>query len=168
MKQAERPRLRRRLSRVPERSVLACTQAGAAVGEHDGSVTTDATSAAKEIDAIISAVGGWRGATLADLRRIILSASPEIVEEIKWRKPSKPEGVATWVLDGNICMADLLKNAVRLTFPKGAQAADPHRLFNTRLDSKTVRAIDVLEDSKVEETSLRQLILDSIAANRAS
>jgi hypothetical protein len=70
-------------------------------------MSTDDVSAAEEIDAIIADVGGWRGATLAELRRVILSADPGIVEEIKWRKPSKPEGVATWVSDGNLCMADL-------------------------------------------------------------
>ena len=125
--------------------------------------TSDASA---EIDAIIANVGGWRGTTLADLRRVILSANSEIVEEIKWRKPSRPEGVATWMDHGNICMADLLKSAVRLTFPKGAQVDDPAKLFNTRLDSKTVRAIDVFEGVRVDEDPLRQLIQAAVAVNR--
>ena len=122
--------------------------------------------AAQEIDAIIANVGGWRGATLARLRRIILSADPEIVEEIKWRKPSRPEGVATWVCDGNLCMADLLKNAVRLTFPKGARLDDPTKLFNSRLDSSGVRAVDYFEDAEIHDEPLRELIRHAIAANR--
>ena len=126
--------------------------------------TSDASA---EIDAIIANVGGWRGTTLADLRRVILSANSEIVEEIKWRKPSRPEGVATWMDHGNICIADLLKSAVRLTFPKGAQVDDPAKLFNTRLDSKMVRAIDVFEGIRVDEDALRQVIQAAVAVNRA-
>jgi hypothetical protein len=121
---------------------------------------------ADEIDAIIAKVGGWRGAMLAELRRVILSADPDIVEEIKWRKPSKPEGVATWMCDGNICMADLLKRAVRLTFPKGALVDDPTKVFNTRLDSNSVRAVDFFEDSRVDESALRRLIQQAVAVNR--
>jgi hypothetical protein len=124
------------------------------------------STATNEIDAIISHVGGWRAATLAELRRVILSADPHIVEEIKWRKPSKPEGVATWVFDGNICMADLLKSAVRLTFPKGALVDDPTRLFNTRLDSNSVRAVDFFEDSRIDGEALRQVVQRAIAVNR--
>jgi hypothetical protein len=118
------------------------------------------------IDQIIANTGGWRGARLAELRRVILSADPGIEEEIKWRKPSRPEGVATWVYGGNICMADLLKNAVRLTFPKGARVDDPGHLFNTRLDSSAVRAIDSFEDSDVDADALRELVRRAIKLNR--
>jgi hypothetical protein len=111
-------------------------------------------------------VGGWRGATLAELRRVIRGAEPDIVEEIKWRKPSKPEGVATWMCEGNICMADILKNAVRLTFPKGAQVDDPTKVFNTRLDSNSVRAVDYFEDSRIDKDALREIVRRAIAANR--
>jgi hypothetical protein len=129
-------------------------------------MSTDDASAGEEIDAIVANVGGWRGATLAGLRRIIVSADPGIVEEIKWRKPSKPEGVATWVSHGNLCMADLLKSAVRLTFPKGARLDDPTKLFNSRLDSSAVRAIDYFEDSEIADEPLRELIRQAVAANR--
>jgi hypothetical protein len=129
-------------------------------------MSADAASAGKEIDAIIANVGGWRAATLTELRRIILSADGDIVEEIKWRKPSKPEGVATWTCQGNICMADLLKSAVRLTFPRGARLDDPAKLFNSRLTSSGVRAIDVFEDSQIDEPSLRTLVREAVAANR--
>jgi len=124
------------------------------------------TQAAHEIDAIIAGIHDWRGATLAKLRRIILSADPSIVEAVKWKKPSKPEGVATWVSEGNLCMADVLKSAVRLTFPQGARLDDPAKLFNTRLDSKSVRAIDMFEDVELDEDALRRLMQQAVAANR--
>jgi hypothetical protein len=123
-------------------------------------------SASHEIDDIVTSVGGWRAETLAALRRIIVSADADIVEAIKWRKPSKPEGVATWVCDGNVCMADLLKSAVRLTFPRGARLDDPTGLFNSRLASSGVRAIDFFEDSPIDGSALRQLVQRAVAANR--
>lgn len=131
-------------------------------------MSTDETSAAAEIDAIITAAGGWRGETLARIRQIILSADPEITEEIKWRKPSKPEGVATWVLHGNVCMADIMKSAVRLTFPQGAELDDTMGLFNSRLDGRTVRAIDVFEDSMVPEEPLRALVRSAVRRDRGA
>ncbi len=129
-------------------------------------MSTDAQSAAAEIDAIIAAAGGWRGDALARLRRVVLSADEGIVEEIKWRKPSKPEGVATWVCDGNVAMADILKVAVRLTFPQGARLDDPAGLFNARLDGKTVRAIDLAEGDKIDDDALRRLVRDAVRVNR--
>jgi len=123
-------------------------------------------SIAKEIDAIIANAGGWRGETLAHVRRVIVAADPEIVEAIKWRKPSRPEGVATWVLEGNICMADVLKNAVRLTFPKGTRIADPDGVFNARLDSSGVRAIDYAEGAAVDDAALERLVQRAVAVNR--
>jgi hypothetical protein len=131
-------------------------------------MSADEHSAPKEIDAIIANAGGWKAATLAEVRRVILSADADIVEEIKWRKPSKPEGVATWMNQGNLCMADLLKNAVRLTFPKGAEVEDPSGLFNTRLDSKTVRAIDFFENSSIDTTALQRLIQSAVAVNQGA
>jgi hypothetical protein len=122
--------------------------------------------AAQEIDAIIANAGGWRGATLAELRRVVLSTDPGITEEIKWRKPSKPEGVATWVSDGNVCMADVLKSAVRLTFPKGGQVTDPTGLFNARLTGDKIRAIDFFEGVAVDEDALRAIVAQAVAANR--
>lgn len=130
-------------------------------------MSTDDGSPSAEIDAIIAKAGGWRGVTLANLRRVILSADPDIVEEIKWRKPSRPEGVATWMCNGNICIADLLKNSVRLTFFKGPQIDDPTHLFNTRLDSNAARAIDVLEDAHIDDDALREVVRRAIAVNRS-
>src|SRR6185503_10447952 len=96
----------------------------------------------------------------------IRKADPAVVEEVKWKKPSKPSGVPVWSHAGILCVADTLKNAVRLTFPKGAQIKDPKKLFNTRLDSNTVRAIDFYEGDAVDEAALRALILDGLGLNK--
>jgi hypothetical protein len=96
---------------------------------------------------------------------LIRKADPAVVEEVKWKKPSRPEGVPVWSHAGILCVADTLKNAVRLTFPKGAQIKDPKKLFNTRLDSKTVRAIDFHEDDPVDEAALKALILEAVRLN---
>ena len=119
----------------------------------------------QEIDAIIKAQDDWRGKKLSQLRVLIKKADTAVVEEVKWKKPSKPSGVPVWSHDGIICVADTLKNAVRLTFPKGAQVKDPKKLFNTRLDSKTVRAIDFHEDEVVNESALKALVLDAMRVN---
>ena len=129
-------------------------------------MTAETASAADQIDAIISNVGGWRAETLAEVRRAIVGSDPGIVEEIKWRKPSKPEGVATWVSDGNVCMADLLKAAVRLTFPQGARLEDPTGLFNSRLDGKLIRAIDFFEGAVIDSDALSRLVQQAVAVNR--
>jgi hypothetical protein len=125
-------------------------------------------SAPEQIDAIIRNIPDWRSKTLAQLRSIITQAHPDIVEEVKWKKPSKPEGVPVWMYNGNICVADTLKNAVRLTFPKGAQLPDPTHLFNTRLDSKTVRAVDFFEGSAVDSQALSALIQAAATLNTAT
>ena len=119
----------------------------------------------QEIDAIIKEPGDWRGKKLSQLRALIKKADPTVVEEVKWKKPSKPSGVPVWSHDGIICVADTLKNAVRLTFPKGARIKDPKKLFNTRLDSKTVRAIDFYEGEAVDEAALKALILETVGLN---
>jgi hypothetical protein len=120
-----------------------------------------------EIDAIIAGIGDWRGATLSQLRATIVKTDRSIVEDVKWKKPSRPEGVPVWLRDGIICVGEPLKSAVRLTFPKGASIKDPSKLFNTRLDSKTTRAIDVHEGDKVDKVALKGLIAQAIALNTA-
>ena len=122
-------------------------------------------SASQQIDAIIKEAGDWRGEKLSQLRSLIKKADSAVVEEVKWKKPSRPSGVPVWSHDGIICVADTLKHAVRLTFPKGAQIKDPKKLFNTRLDSKTVRAIDFHEGDTVDEAALKSLILDAVKLN---
>lgn len=107
----------------------------------------------------------WRGKALAHLRALIKQADPAVVEEVKWKKPSRPEGVPVWSHQGILCVADTLKNAVRLTFPKGAQMRDPSKLFNARLDSKAVRAIDFHEGDIVHEATFQALILEAVGLN---
>jgi len=124
-------------------------------------------SPSQQIDSIIKEPSDWRGKKLSQLRAVIKKADPAVVEEVKWKKPSKPSGVPVWSHDGTICIADTLKNAVRLTFPKGAQMRDPKKLFNTRLDSKTVRAIDFHEGDTVDEAALKALILDAVGVNKS-
>jgi hypothetical protein len=121
--------------------------------------------ASQEIDAIITKSGDWRGETLSRLREIVLDAGPAVVEEVKWKKPSRPEGVPVWSLDGIVCIGETLKKAVRLTFPKGAQLKDPKKLFNARLDSSSVRAIDFREGEKVPEAALKALIVEAANLN---
>jgi hypothetical protein len=84
---------------------------------------------------------------------------------VKWKKPSNPMGVPVWSHTGIVCVGDTLKKAVRLTFPKGAQMKDPKKLFNTRLDSNTVRAIDFYEGDTVDDVALKALILEAVKQN---
>ena len=122
-------------------------------------------TAAQQIDAIIKMHGDWRGETLSRLRALIKQADPAVVEEVKWKKPSRPEGVPVWSHDGMICVGDTLMNAVRLTFQKGTQMKDPKKLFNARLDSNTVRAIDFHEGEAVDEVALKALFLEAVGLN---
>jgi len=125
-------------------------------------------TASREIDDIVTGIGGWRGETLAVLRAVIRAADPAVIEEVKWKKPSRPSGVPVWSHDGNVCIGEALKNAVRLTFPKGAQLTDPKKLFNTRLDSATVRAIDFYQDAVIDEKALKALYLEAAKLNTAA
>src|SRR6476661_5878526 len=104
----------------------------------------------KEIDEKIEALADWRGKTLGKLRSIIRAADPEIVEEIKWRKPSNPSGVPVWSLGGMICTGEVYKSAVKLTFDNGASLADPAGLFNASLTGGTRRAIDYREGDLID------------------
>ena len=110
-------------------------------------------------------MGDWRDETLDRVRQIILSADPEIVETVKWRKPSKPEGVPVWERDGGICTGETYKSAVKLTFFKGASLPDPTGLFNSSLDGNTRRAIDIHEGESIDENALRDLVRAAIALN---
>lgn len=125
----------------------------------------DEKSPAEQIDEIIRWAGGWRGEKLSRLRALIQAAGPAVVEEVKWKKPSNPLGVPVWSHAGILCIGDTLKNAVRLTFSKGAQMKDPQGLFNTRLDSGTVRAIDFHEGDNIDEAGLKALILEAVELN---
>jgi len=128
---------------------------------------TSGPSASRQIDAIVRRTAGWRGQRLSQLRALIRAADPGVIEEVKWKKPSRPEGVPVWSHDGIVCIGETLKNAVRLTFPKGARLKDPKGLFNTRLDSKSVRAIDVHESDAINASALKTLIREGARLNRS-
>src|SRR5438132_7926479 len=123
-------------------------------------------SPSQEIDAIIKNQDGWRGEKLSLLRALIKQSDPGLVEGVKWKKPSNPMGVPVWSHDGIICIEEALKNAVRLTFPKGAQIRDPKKLFNTRLDSNTVRAVDIHENDSINDVALKNLIREAVTLNQ--
>jgi hypothetical protein len=125
-------------------------------------------SPSKLIDARIKKLGDWRGETLARVRAIIKQADPDVVEEVKWRKPSNAMlGVPVWEHDGIICTGETYKAAVKLTFAKGAALDDPSRLFNSSLEGSTRRAIDIHEGDKINEKALKALIREAVALNTA-
>jgi hypothetical protein len=125
-------------------------------------------SAAQQIDAILKKYADWRGEMMSQLRAVIMQADPAVVEEVKWKKPSRPEGVPVWSHKGILCVCDTLKNAVRLAFPRGTQMHDPQKLFSTRLDSKTVRAIDFHEGDPINEAALKALIREAVGLNQST
>ena len=112
-------------------------------------------------------MGDWRGALLAQLRRLIREADPEVVEAVKWRKPSNPAGVPVWEHAGMICTGETYKDKVKLTFARGASVPDPAGLFNSSLDGGTRRAIDFHEGDSVDEKAFKALIREAVAVNVA-
>ena len=124
-------------------------------------------SASARIDEKIIALGDWRGKTLARVRDVILAADPEIVEEWKWAKAASP-GVPVFSHGGIVCTGETYKNAVKLTFAKGASLPDPKGLFNSSLEGNVRRAIDIHEDDKINEAALKDLIRAAVALNLRS
>ena len=121
-------------------------------------------SASRFIDGKIKKLGEWRGKTLAKVRQILHEADSEILEEWKWVKPTSP-GTAVFSHGGIVCTGETYKNAVKLTFAKGAALKDPARLFNSSLDGNVRRAIDIHEGDKVNEAALKDLIRAAVALN---
>jgi hypothetical protein len=120
--------------------------------------------ASELIDQRIRELGDWRGATLARVRGIIRGADPEIVEEWKWAKATSP-GTPVWSRNGGICTGETYKSVVKLTFFKGASLDDPAGLFNSSLEGKVRRAIDIREDDKIDEDALAKLVRAAVALN---
>jgi hypothetical protein len=118
-----------------------------------------------EIDAQIKELGDWRGEALAKVREVIKRAEPDVVEEIKWRKPKSPGGVPVWSVGGIICTGETYKDKVKLTFAKGASLDDPSGLFNSSLDGNTRRAIDIHDGDEIDEDALADLIRAAAALN---
>ena len=117
-----------------------------------------ATSATTEIDAKIAALGNWRGALLARIRQLIREVMPEVVEALKWRKPSDPTGVPVWSHGGILCTGEVHEGKVKLTFARAAAPPDPAGLFNTSLDAGTRRALDQRRNAVLDATVFRALI----------
>ncbi len=117
------------------------------------------------IDARIEQMTDWRGMMLGCLRDIIRQADPDIVEAVKWRKPSNPLGVPTWERDGIICTGETYKDKVKLTFAHGAAIDDPSGLFNSSLDGNVRRAIDFCEGQTVDADALKTLVRAAVALN---
>jgi hypothetical protein len=125
-------------------------------------VAVDSASAA--INARINKLGDWRGKTLAQVREIVLEADPEIVEEWKWAKATSP-GIPVWSRGGIVCTGETYKNAVKMTFAKGAALEDPSGLFNSSLEGNVRRAIDIHEGDKIDKVALTDLIRAAVALN---
>ena len=119
------------------------------------------------IDQKMAQISDWRGAALARMRRLIKEADPDVVEEVKWRKPSNPSGVPVWSHAGMVCTGETYKDKVKLTFAQGAALPDPANLFNASLDGGTRRAIDIREGDAVDEKAFKELFRAAVALNLA-
>jgi hypothetical protein len=118
-----------------------------------------------EIDSKIASLGDWRGEVLARVRALIREADPDVVEAVKWRKPSNPAGVPVWEHGGLICTGETYRDKVKLTFARGAALEDPAGLFNSSLDGNTRRAIDIRQGDEIDPGALKALIRGAVAAN---
>ena len=128
-----------------------------------------ADSPSRLIDARIKKLGDWRGETLARVRSLIKDADPDVVEEVKWRKPSNSMlGVPVWEHDGIICTGETYKEVVKMTFARGAALEDPAGLFNSSLEGNTRRAIDIREGDKIDDKALKALIRAAVALNTSA
>jgi hypothetical protein len=123
---------------------------------------TNGESPSRLIDARIAELNDWRGETLSRVRNLIKQADPEVIEEWKWR------GVPVWSHDGLICTGETYKSIVKLTFAKGASISDPAGLFNSSLEGKVRRAIDLHEGDELDENAFKTLIRAAVALNRSS
>jgi hypothetical protein len=137
--------------------------AGVRLGCQEDDVTSDSDL----IDAKIAQMSDWRGTALARMRKLIKEADPDIVEEVKWRKPSNPSGVPVWSHAGMICTGETYKDKIKLTFAQGASLPDPSKLFNASLDAGTRRAIDIHEDDAIDEKAFKELVRGAVALNLA-
>jgi hypothetical protein len=124
-------------------------------------------TASQEVDAKIAKLTDWRGPMLTRLRTLIRQADPQIIEEMKWKKPSNPAGTPVFSHDGIICTGESYKNYVKLTFAKGASLPDPVGLFNASLEGNMRRAIDFRESDKINEIALKSLVRAAVALNKS-
>ncbi len=126
-------------------------------------------SATEQIDKNIADLGDWRSETLSRMRKLIKEVDPEVVEEVKWRKPSNSMlGVPVWSHHGIICTGETYKDKVKLTFAKGAALQDPGKLFNSSLDGNARRAIDLHKGAEISTSAFKALICNAVALNRSA
>ncbi|HEX9889697.1 MAG TPA: DUF1801 domain-containing protein [Nitriliruptorales bacterium] len=129
--------------------------------------TSEPEAPSELIDASIEELGDWRGELLSRVRGLIHRAEPDVVETVKWRKPSNPNGVPVWELEGIICTGETYKDKVKFTFAKGASLDDPAGLFNASLDGGTRRAIDLHEADSLDEDAFTGLVQAAAALNES-
>jgi hypothetical protein len=131
-------------------------------------MTVGDETGSESIDSKIAALDDWRGETLARVRALIREADPEVVEAVKWRKPSNPAGVPVWEHGGILCTGETYRDKVKLTFARGAALDDPAGLFNSSLEGNTRRAIDIREGETIDGEALKALVRAAVAANGAA
>jgi len=125
------------------------------------------TSTSQLIDEMIDQTMDWRGAALAELRRVIHDADPDIVEEVKWKRPSNPLGAPVFEHAGIVCTANILKRSVRLNFPSGLSLPDPHKILTAVSEGNKTRIIDLREGDTVDEDALKDLVRAAVDRNLA-
>jgi hypothetical protein len=126
------------------------------------STSQKSESPSRLIDARIKELGDWRGKLLSQIRSLIKQADPDVTEEWKWR------GVPVWYHDGMICTGETYKSVVKVTFAKGAELADPSRLFNTGLEGNVRRAIDLHEGDKLNDAAFKALVREAVMLNKSA
>lgn len=123
--------------------------------------------ASEQIDDIINQHGGWKSQTLKQIRDVIKKADPDVVEEVKWKMPSRPEGLPVWYHNGIMCLTETFKNDIKLVFTKGALLEGSTKLFNARLLSKTDRAVEFHDGDTVDKAALHELVVRAVKLNES-
>lgn len=123
------------------------------------------TSASEQIDDIIKLYDNWKGVNIARLRSVINAADPDVIEEVKWRMRSRPEGLPVWSHNGILCILETFKNDQKLVFFKGAQMKSLQKHFNARLNSRTDRAIEFREGDPIDEAVIKELVVEAVRLN---
>ena len=116
----------------------------------------------EQIDDIINLHGGWKSVVLSRLRNIVTATDSAVFEEVKWKMPTRPEGLPVWSYDGIVCFAEIWKDNIKLIFMHGSQLQDEHKLFNARLKSESVRAIEMREGDSLNQAAFSQLVIEAI------
>jgi hypothetical protein len=124
-------------------------------------------SPSQAIDAMFAGLDDWRGAILSGLRTMIKEADPEVVEDLKWKKPTNPAGVPVWSDQGMICTGEVYQDHVKVTFARGALLDDPDGLFNASLEGNVRRAVDIREGDEVDGAAFKALVREAVRLNKA-